>query len=109
MDTRTKILDTATGKMVVAGYFDPVVATHTARLRELAAQFGPLTVCVCEPPQPLLPPRARAELVAALRDVERVVIGDSALSGFARVVDEREGDAARRDELMRRVYARQGD
>ena len=108
MDTRTKIVDDARGPLAVAAYFDPMVAAHTDRLRELASEHGPLTVCVCDPADALLPARARAELAAACRDVERVVIGEQALAGFDRVIDERTGDAERRAALMRHVQARNG-
>lgn len=108
MDTRTKIVDTARGTLAVAAYFDPMVAAHTDRLRELASQHGPLTVCVCDPDDALLPARARAELAAACRDVERVVIGEESLAGFERVIDERPGDAERRAALMRHVQERNG-
>ncbi|MBM3787191.1 MAG: hypothetical protein FJW30_22775 [Acidobacteria bacterium] len=107
MDTRSKIVEIAAGDTVVAGYFDPVAAMHAARLRELAGEHGPLTVCVCDPADPLLPANARAELVAALRDVARVVIGEKALNAFRTVVDERPGDLERRAALIRHVHARQ--
>lgn len=113
LDTRTKIVHTdeahrlLAGKPVVAAYFDPMVASHTARLRELALAHGPLTVCICEPPDPLLPAAARAELAAACRSVSHVVIGEDALAFAGEVIDERKADLDRRAALMRHVHSRQ--
>lgn len=79
MDTRAKIAEAAecraklnqlraTGALVrvVSGYFDPVLASHAARLAEARQGAGALAVLVLDPPDPILPVRARAELVAAL-------------------------------------------
>lgn len=104
MDTRSKILNSAAGLSVpvlVIGYFDPVTAEHAARL---AALGSGLTVAILDPPDPLLPARARAELVAALRCVERVVLGDPrpALTA-AREVDETEAHMAARQRLVERI------
>jgi len=111
LDTRTKIVPAddprLAGRPLVAAYFDPLVSTHTARLRELAAQHGPLAVCVCDPPDPLLPALARAELAAACRDVALVVIGDASLSQATEIIDERPADLDRRATLMRHVHSRQ--
>jgi hypothetical protein len=109
LDTRTKIVaaERVAGRTVVAVYFDPVVAPHAQRLQELAKEHGPLAVCVCDPPKPLLPARARAELAAALRDVELVVVGDAALSQAVAIIDERPADLARRAALMAHVRSRQ--
>ena len=113
LDTRTKIVSPEeaearlTGRLLVAAYFDPLVATHTARLRALAEQFGPLAVCICDPPDPLLPAQARAELAAACRDVEVVVIGENALENAAQIIDERSGDLHRRAALIEHVHSRQ--
>jgi hypothetical protein len=79
LDTREKIVPlelaaewrAETAARVVTGYFDPVVAEHASRLGELGDS---LVVLIAEPPDPLLPQRARAELVAALRTVARVVM-----------------------------------
>jgi hypothetical protein len=46
-------------------------------------------------------------LAASLRDVELVVIGDEALSQAVAIIDERPGDLARREALMRHVRSRQ--
>jgi len=57
----------------VAGDFDPLLAAHSRRLRELAEPGRLLVVAVNDPARPLLPRRARAELVAALAMVDYVV------------------------------------
>jgi len=109
LDTRTKIVaaERLAGRTVVAAYFDPLVATHTQRFQELAKQHGPLAVCICDPPEPLLSAQARAELAAACRDVEIVAVGEQALSQAAAIIDERPGDLDRRAVLMRHVHIRQ--
>ena len=58
------------------GTFDPLLA---AQAREIAERKRrkPLVVVIRDPEEPLLPARARAELVAALREVDYVVIGGS--------------------------------
>lgn len=78
LDTRTKLLTLEQAAalpapgLLVTGYFDPLLSAQAARLAELANQ-APLLVLVGDPPQPLLPVQARAELVAALRSVTHVV------------------------------------
>jgi bifunctional ADP-heptose synthase (sugar kinase/adenylyltransferase) len=86
LDTRSKIvsLDQARERLRsesaswVAGHFDPLLAEHVRRLREHAAPDRPLIVEVTNPDRPLLPQRARAELVAALTMVDYVVLGNGA-------------------------------
>lgn len=113
IDTRTKIVPDAEararvkGQTVVAAWFDPFTSTHARRLRELALTYGPLTVCICDPAQPLLPARARAELAAACRSVGSVVIGEGHLAEAAGLIDERAADSARRDALILHVRQRQ--
>lgn len=112
LDTRTKILpaeETPTrlaGRPLVAAYLDPLLATHTASLRKLAEKHGPLAVCICDPPDPLLPAQSRAELAAACRDVELVVIGEDFLSQATEIIDERPGDLERRAALIEHVHTR---
>jgi hypothetical protein len=79
MDTRTKIVDAgrarliaAQGVTVVSGYFDPLVASHAERLAELKRERVPLLVLIATPDDAILPPRARAELVAGLAVVDYV-------------------------------------
>ena len=126
MDTRNKILEWREAKRllgqrhagavrwkVVTGYFDPLLASHVRRLREIAGPGGRLIVAVADPDRPLLPARARAELVAALEMVEAVVPAEGNLSELhemAPAIDiyhEESSDERRRDELIRHVHERQ--
>ena len=109
MDTRSKILtlSEATGRQVptlVVGYFDPVVAAHVSRLLALK---GPVTVSLLDPPEEILPARARAELVAALGCVEAVIMGDARnLVSAARTIDFTAADLQTRQELVERIRHR---
>jgi hypothetical protein len=126
VDTRTKIvaweqgvaiLEAMAGEngegIVVTGHFDPLLASHAARLRELGQRARPLVVVITDPARPLLPPRARAELVAALAAVDRVILAPAA--GFAppvgfpgsRLVRDEELDRERTAALIRHVRERQ--
>jgi bifunctional ADP-heptose synthase (sugar kinase/adenylyltransferase) len=81
LDTRTKIVSLAEARRAAAqrkarwftGYFDPLVAEHLQMLRNAAKQDELLIVQIMDPPRPLLPARARAELVAGLDRVDYVV------------------------------------
>jgi hypothetical protein len=66
----------AEGKQVrwVSGHFDPLLAVHVRRLREMSAPDQELAVLVTNSESPLLPQRARAELVAALAPVAWVAM-----------------------------------
>lgn len=85
LDTRTKIVTSREaavlthGKSVkqVTGHFDPLLIEHVRRLRDDAAPHDFLVVVVTNSQSPLLPQRARAELVAALANVDYVVMSDS--------------------------------
>jgi bifunctional ADP-heptose synthase (sugar kinase/adenylyltransferase) len=118
VDTRTKILTQelaraaaaecrAAGKAVtlVTGFFDPLVAAHPRRLEELARAGAALFVSIQDPPHPLLPARARAELVAALRVVDYVMLG-GAIAADA-VFHEEDADRLRTQELTKHVRERQ--
>lgn len=78
MDTRNKILSceqalaAARGMAVAAGTFDVLLTAHARRLREVRNHTG-LLVVVLDADGPLLPLRARAEMVAALHMVDYVV------------------------------------
>ena len=84
MDTRNKILTAEQASRVLAGderryiavtgYFDPLLAAHARRLRQVRQAADGLIVVLSTPPKPILPPRARAELVAALAMVDYVVL-----------------------------------
>lgn len=128
MDTREKILtpEQAIGRArearqggarvtLVTGHFDPLLAEHAGRLNALAGAGGWLVVAVTDPPQPILPARARAELVAGLRAVDCVVTGSgAALMELVRqlrpeaVFAEEVADLHRAREFMAHVRARQG-
>ena len=119
MDTRIKIVSSralpelVTGSVtLVTGYFDILRASHIRSLRELRA--GPLAIAVRPDPSAVLPLRARAELVAALRMVDYVVTADdSELDTLvralrpARVVHLDDADRQRAAELKRNVHNRQ--
>jgi glycerol-3-phosphate cytidylyltransferase-like family protein len=119
MDTRSKIISSAalsglvTGEAVlVTGYFDILRASHIRALRQI--QAGMLVVAVRPHPGAVLPLRARAELVAALRMVDYVVIADdrevdtlvTALRP-ARIVHLEDADLERARELKQHVQSRQ--
>ena len=82
MDTRSKILTLEevlrrqNEKPIrwISGYFDPLLAEHARRLSQMRTPGVSLAVIVENSPSPLLPQRARAELVAALRVVDYVVL-----------------------------------
>ncbi len=111
MDTRTKIVPreeavrlAAEGAMVVTGYFDPLLAWHAERLRGLKRAGAPLLVAIADPQDPILPARARAELVAGLAVVDYVV---ESCEGLTANVSLEEEDTRRLDELIEHVHARQ--
>ena len=118
MDTRSKILsrdealrlprDTVT---LVSGYFDGLRAAH---VQDLAALRAPVLVAVLPLDGELLPQSARAEMVAALRMVEYVVIAnekelDALIEGLAprELVRLEAADAARVRQLKDHVQGRQ--
>src|SRR5512140_2474972 len=81
MDTRTKIVDAGQaphGCTLVTGTFDVMLAGHATDLSEIRAQRPEQALCVVVLPLAgeLLAQRARAELAAALRMVDYVVIAD---------------------------------
>ena len=84
LDTRTKIvseeeaarLTGARDAVWVSGHFDPLLAAHAKLLRQRATPGTLLIAVVTNPTSPLLPLRARAELVAALSAVDYVVMRD---------------------------------
>ena len=89
MDTRKKILTAAQAVETVrrlraegrsvrfaSGWFDPLLAAHARRLEQLRGGAARVMVVVTDPPRPILPARARAELVAALSVVDFVVLSE---------------------------------
>ena len=119
MDTRTKIVDAnrlaeiaaevrrSGGRLrIVRGYFDVLIAPQVRRLRELSGG-ATLVVALDDPPEPVLPARARAELVAALDPVGFVVLAaGAALPDFGEVIDEASSHQENFQELVRHVHGR---
>jgi len=119
MDTREKILSAPTAPKactVVAGTFDVVTAEDARELAEIHAhQPGrPLLAVVLPVDGELLPQRARAELVAALRMVDYVVTADETAPDHllaslepARLVRLEAAHAVRKRQLIEHVQRRQ--
>ena len=119
MDTRSKIVNPEAPPRactVVTGAFDPVLADDARQLAEIRASHpdGPLLVVVLPLPGELLPGRARAELVAALRMVDYVVSAPDAVTDAllatlepAHLVRLEEAQSARKRQLMDHVHRRQ--
>jgi bifunctional ADP-heptose synthase (sugar kinase/adenylyltransferase) len=119
MDTRSKILTPAAaphGCAVVTGTFDIVLAEDTRELAEIRACYPdrPLLAVVLPLAGALLGQRARAELAAALRMVDYVVIADDAVPDAllallepAHVVRLEAAHAIRKRQLMEHVQRRQ--
>jgi hypothetical protein len=110
LDTRTKIVSTeeaarlaAAGATVVSGYFDPMVASHAQRLAQVKCAGAPLLVLIASPDHAILPARARAELVAALRVVDYVAESCD-VPGHFQLEQE---DTRRLTALIEHVHARQ--
>jgi len=109
LDTRTKILDwpsaeqrlrdvsvNAHGLIVVTGHFDPLLAGHVRRLREIARDGCRVLVIVTEPEDPVLHAGDRAVLVAALAGVDAVVVAPE--RGLEEVLAQLPGEAVVREE-----------
>lgn len=96
----------ASGATVVSGFFDPLLAWHARRLRELKTS-QPLIVVIADPPRPILPARARAELVASLASVSYVLESRGELPELKIDQDLTTEDARRFDDLLAHVHARQ--
>ena len=83
MDTRSKILTSADSLprpiTLVAGYFDVLCAAHAREMQKVRDRTAgrPLVVVVLPCRGELLSQRARAELVAAIRVVDYVLIADN--------------------------------
>jgi bifunctional ADP-heptose synthase (sugar kinase/adenylyltransferase) len=80
LDTRSKIISLERARKIepahwISGSFDPLLAEHVRRLAQHVSAGRALVVEVTDPASPLLPQRARAELVAALAMVDYVVLG----------------------------------
>jgi hypothetical protein len=88
--------------LLVAMHLDPLTSDHARRLAELSAQGRPVVVVLSDPPEPLLPLEARAELAACLSSVTAVVTTDTSECD----VDERAADLGRRQALIQHVWQR---
>jgi bifunctional ADP-heptose synthase (sugar kinase/adenylyltransferase) len=126
MDTRDKIIDLSRAADVaadlrtrgarpklVAGYFDVLTPDHIRRLRALS-NGQPLIAAVLDPPEPLLGPRARAELAASLSVIDYVILvqDDGLEQALERiqpdeVVREESADQRRTQALIEHVHRRQ--
>jgi len=62
---------------MVTGYFDVLTADHVRAMQALS-DGSPLMATVLDPPDPLLPSGARAELAASLRMIDYVLLLDGA-------------------------------
>ncbi len=88
---------------MVSGYFDPMLAWHAGSLAQLKREGSPLLVLIADPEQSILPMRARAELVAALRVVDYVSESGDLTPHFS--LEQEDSD--RLANLIERVHARQ--
>jgi bifunctional ADP-heptose synthase (sugar kinase/adenylyltransferase) len=111
MDTRTKIVPmeeaarmAAEGATIVSGYFDPLLASHAERLTGLKREGVPLVILVADPENPILPAKARAELVAGLAVVDYVVESPTGLETAVRMEEE---DTRTLEALIDHVHTRQ--
>jgi phosphopantetheine adenylyltransferase len=122
LDTRTKIVGVADwivepGEewVVVAGVFDPVTLEAVNAVMRHAQPGAKLAVVVAEGSQTLLGREARATLLAALREVDAILIEDvdvvidraTRQGARATLRDERAGDPQRADDFSRFVLERQ--
>lgn len=87
MDTRIKIVDSSEFNQrldqwradgiavtVASGSFDPLLAAHAGLAAGARPEGGRLAIIVTTPADPILEPRARAELAAALSAVDLVTL-----------------------------------
>jgi bifunctional ADP-heptose synthase (sugar kinase/adenylyltransferase) len=122
VDTRNKILSRDAALRLpppltlVTGYFDILRADHARDLQQARdrSPSQPLLVMVLTGLRPVLNPRARAELVAALRMVDYVVTADdgdreSLIEALepAQLVRLEAADQCRARQLMEHVQRRQ--
>ena len=105
MDTRMKIIDLATAARLrgpgarlklVAGYFDVLTPDLVRRLRSLS-DGARLIAVVLDPPKPLLPPQARAELAAALSMIDYVLLPQA--ESLEKAIEQIRPDEVVRDDM----------
>ena len=111
MDTRTKIITkqeaqalVSQGAVLVRGYFDPITLWHAEKLAELKNAGGPLIVAVSTPTDPIMPVRARMQMVAGFRAVDYVT---EMTPGLGPAVNLEQDDRAELDRLIALVSGRQ--
>jgi hypothetical protein len=111
VDTRCKIVDASqaakiakAGATVVVGYFDPMIAWHSLWLTSFKKPDRSLLVLIATPGNCILPGRARAELVAAVRVVDYV---SEARLEIAGAIDVRSQDRELFQDLLQLVHSRQ--
>ena len=121
MDTREKIVapGALTGRNVTlaTAYFDPLLAWHSERLAKIRESADTLAAAVLPLEDELLSQRARAELAAALRVIDYVLIAPGRDSNAvedwiralqpAQVLRLEEEDRRRRAEWIADVRSRQ--
>lgn len=122
MDTREKIkkseelpaLLSSGSWVVVVGYFDPLTLDQAQRLRDVSSKGKQLLAVVISKESSLLSARARAELLAALADVDAVLIPEAeewrkSVEGRAAitVIDDTAADSKRTEAFIQFVVARQ--
>lgn len=121
MTTLEKIIDSSAllGRRptLVTAYFDPLLAWHAERLAAIRFTATTLAAIVLPLEHELLPRRARAELAAALRVIDYVLIAPgsdpNAAEDLIRALDPvqvfrfEEEDLRRRAELIADVRSRQ--
>ena len=86
LDALNRLLESRPAQ-IVRGHFDPLLAEHARLLADAAMPGKPLAVIVTNPASPLLPARARAELVAGLATVAYVAIAEDSSGADARQDD----------------------
>jgi len=110
LDTRSKIVDRvpegASSLKVLVGHFDPMHAGHVRRFRELCEGEERIGVVVADPPEPILPTLARAELIAGLDCVAYVIAAGQRIPDLPHMIDERTADADRGRAFAQHVLAR---
>jgi bifunctional ADP-heptose synthase (sugar kinase/adenylyltransferase) len=108
MDTRGKIIDLASAARLrrpgvrlklVSGYFDVLTPDLVSRLGSLS-DGGRLIAVVLDPPNPLLPSRARAELAAALSVIDYVLLLPEV--GLEKALDQIQPDEVVREDMADR-------
>ena len=119
MDLREKIVDArdataiaAAGAVVVSGYFDPVIAWHARWLENFKKPGRSMLVVITTPDHPILPARARAELVASLRVVDHVAESSGELvqaitAAGSSVINLKNQDRELFKDLLELVHSRQ--